>query len=131
MEADRSGGSRLYGVDRCDYACVGWRRLCIWSPAFGYLHSDAEVIACGMEILLYTTVTYFLCGLIDLSPELCEEWDILSCSDDYIDHWNGRTSNCMDFLGVPEEPFAGCTVHFLSGIVDSLQFSCSSLASGL
>ena len=44
---------------------------------------------------------------------------IFSCSDDYIDHWNGRTSNCMDFLGVPEEPFAGCTVHFLSGIVDS------------
>lgn len=25
----------------------------------------------------------------------------------------------MDLLGVPEEPFAGCIVHFLSGIVDS------------
>lgn len=30
--------------------------------------SDAAVIQCGMEILLYTTVTYFLCGLMDLFP---------------------------------------------------------------
>ena len=29
---------------------------------------DAKVIQCGMEILLYTTVTYFLCGLMDLFP---------------------------------------------------------------
>lgn len=29
---------------------------------------DAEVIACGMEILSYTTVTYFFCGLMDLFP---------------------------------------------------------------
>lgn len=30
--------------------------------------SDEVVIACGMEILLYTTVTYFLCGIMDLIP---------------------------------------------------------------
>ena len=30
--------------------------------------SDEAVIACGMEILLYTTVTYFLCGIMDLIP---------------------------------------------------------------
>lgn len=30
--------------------------------------TDPAVIACGMEILLYTTVTYFLCGLMDLFP---------------------------------------------------------------
>ena len=34
----------------------------------GIYTSDVEVIACGMEILLYTTVTYFLCGLMDLFP---------------------------------------------------------------
>ena len=34
----------------------------------GIYTSDAEVIQCGMEILLYTTVTYFLCGLMDLFP---------------------------------------------------------------
>ena len=29
---------------------------------------DAEVISCGMEILAYTTITYFLCGWMDLFP---------------------------------------------------------------
>ena len=29
---------------------------------------DSEVIACGMEILAYTTITYFLCGWMDLFP---------------------------------------------------------------
>lgn len=29
---------------------------------------DVEVIACGMEILAYTTITYFLCGWMDLFP---------------------------------------------------------------
>ena len=30
---------------------------------------DPQVISCGMEILLYTTVTYFLCGWMDLFVE--------------------------------------------------------------
>ena len=30
--------------------------------------SNPKVIQCGMEILLYTTVTYFLCGFMDLFP---------------------------------------------------------------
>lgn len=34
----------------------------------GIYTEDAKVIECGMEILLYTTVTYFLCGLMDLFP---------------------------------------------------------------
>ena len=34
----------------------------------GIYTSDAEVIACGIEIFLYTIVTYFLCGLMDLFP---------------------------------------------------------------
>ena len=29
---------------------------------------DADVIACGMEILSYTTVNYFFCGIMDLFP---------------------------------------------------------------
>ena len=29
---------------------------------------DPQVISCGMEILIYTTVTYFLCGWMDLFP---------------------------------------------------------------
>ena len=37
----------------------------------GIIHiytTDADVIACGTEILLYTTLTYFLCGIMDLIP---------------------------------------------------------------
>lgn len=30
--------------------------------------SDMQVIQCGEQILLYTTLTYFLCGLMDLFP---------------------------------------------------------------
>ena len=30
--------------------------------------SDPKVINCGMEILAYTSITYFLCGIIDLFP---------------------------------------------------------------
>lgn len=30
--------------------------------------SSEQVVSCGMEILLYTTVTYFLCGIMDLFP---------------------------------------------------------------
>ncbi len=29
---------------------------------------DSAVIACGMEVLTYTTLTYFLCGIMDLFP---------------------------------------------------------------
>ena len=29
---------------------------------------SADVVACGVEIMLYTTVTYFLCGMMDLFP---------------------------------------------------------------
>ena len=39
--------------------------------------SDAAVIQCGMEILLYTTVTYFMCGIMDIFfRELCGVWDV-------------------------------------------------------
>ncbi len=39
---------------------------------------DAEVIACGMEIL-HTTITYFLCGWMDLFRGRCAAWDIPRC----------------------------------------------------
>lgn len=30
--------------------------------------TEADVIQCAMEILMYTTVTYFICGIMDLFP---------------------------------------------------------------
>lgn len=38
------------------------------TKVLGIYTSSPEVIECGMEILLYTTVTYFMCGLMDLFP---------------------------------------------------------------
>ena len=34
----------------------------------GIYTSSPEVIRCGMEVFLYTTSTYFICGLMDLYP---------------------------------------------------------------
>ena len=34
----------------------------------GIYTSSPDVIACGMEVFLYTTATYFICGLMDLFP---------------------------------------------------------------
>lgn len=49
--------------------------LLLGGAAFGFgpkilklYTADPEVIRCGMEILSYTTITYFLCGLMDLFP---------------------------------------------------------------
>lgn len=38
------------------------------TKVLGIYTSSPEVIDCGMQILLYTTVTYFMCGLMDLFP---------------------------------------------------------------
>ena len=41
----------------------------LFGPKLLHIYSEQEdVIACGMEILAYTTITYFLCGLMDLFP---------------------------------------------------------------
>ena len=41
----------------------------MFGPQLLYIYTkDPQVIACGVEILLYTTVTYFLCGIMDLFP---------------------------------------------------------------
>ena len=40
-----------------------------FGPELLHIYKEqADVIACGMEILSYTTMTYFLCGLMDLFP---------------------------------------------------------------
>lgn len=68
METGRSGACGLY--DPYDRGDAGIRRgaYVFGHQLLGIYTSDAEVIQCGMEILLYTTVTYFLCGLMDLFP---------------------------------------------------------------
>ena len=41
----------------------------VFGPELLKIYTDeAEVIRCGMEILSFTTVPYFFCGIMDLSP---------------------------------------------------------------
>ena len=41
----------------------------LFGPQLLHIYTtEADVIACGTEILLYTTLTYFLCGIMDLIP---------------------------------------------------------------
>lgn len=38
------------------------------TQVLGIYSSEPEVIACGLEVLSYTTLTYFMCGIMDLFP---------------------------------------------------------------
>lgn len=41
----------------------------LFGPQLLHIYTtEVDVIACGTEILLYTTLTYFLCGIMDLIP---------------------------------------------------------------
>ena len=38
---------------------------------------------------------------------------------DFIDYWNCRNANCLDFLDFPVSPFSEYLVPILSGVLDS------------
>ena len=41
----------------------------LFGPELMHIYTkSADVVACGTDIMLYTTVTYFLCGIMDLFP---------------------------------------------------------------
>lgn len=72
------GASKPKRMDRVLIDCIvlslivtvilGEGSYLIGHQLLGIYTSDPHVISCGMDILLYTTVTYFLCGLMDLFP---------------------------------------------------------------
>ena len=78
---------------------------------------EAEVIRCGIEIFAYTTVTYFLCGIMDLFPGDSVGDGSFNSTDDLIRYWYSGNKNCMGVLVVPGSPFAGISVYFISGIM--------------
>ena len=79
---------------------------------------DPKVIQCGMEILAYTTVTYFLCGQMDLFPGARTRNGPLRCPHDPVDHWNRRAPDRMDIRNFPGTQIIEGTVYFLPGILD-------------
>ena len=72
------GGGKCKRMDKGHLNCMGWSGVVslilgggsyLFGPELLKIYtSDPKVIQCGMEILLYTTVTYFMCGLMDLFP---------------------------------------------------------------
>lgn len=67
-ETNGQSSSELYSAVRCRFINLR-RRSYLFGPELLKIYtSDPKVIQCGMEILLYTTVTYFMCGLMDLFP---------------------------------------------------------------
>ena len=79
METNGQSSSELYSAVRVVSLILGGGSYLFGPELLKIYTSDPKVIQCGMEILLYTTVTYFMCGLMDLfSPARCAEWDILA-----------------------------------------------------
>ena len=79
--------------------------------------SDPKVIQCGMEILLYTTVTYFMCGLIEPLSRRVARNGIFCNSDASFYHRNSRNEDCLDLHDLPSPQIIGCFVYLLSRIM--------------
>lgn len=67
-EADGPRFNRLSDFILCvfpDHGCCAW----FFGPQLLQIYTESSaVISCGVEILSFTTVTYFLCGIMDLIP---------------------------------------------------------------
>lgn len=96
--------------------CCAW----FFGPQLLQIYTESSaVISCGVEILSFTTVTYFLCGIMDLIPGRAARDGTFCRAHDFIDYRNCRNANCLDFLDFPVSPFSGYLVPILSGVLDS------------
>ena len=89
----------------------------VFGPELLHIYtSEEDVIQCGMEILTYTTLTYFFCGLMDLFPGALRG---MGHSTVPMIHCRNRgLKNRMDFPTVPAQPVTGFPVYFLPGFMD-------------
>ena len=77
--------------------------------------NSPDVVACGMDIMLYTTVTYFLCGIMDLIPGD----GTFNRANDPLGDRNGWNKSGVDLSCISVSQGVRFFVHILSGIVDS------------
>ena len=61
--------------------------------------SEADVIACGLEILAFTTVPYFLCGIMGLFPGALRN-GLFCCTHDSFRDRNGWNEDYLDLPGI-------------------------------
>ncbi len=91
----------------------------IFGPELLHIYSNqADVIKYGMEIFSYTTVTYFLCGLMDLFPGALRRNGIFHGTDDPFYYWYGWSPDHLDLRTVPFTQITDFLVSVLSGILD-------------
>lgn len=62
---------------------------------------STNVIECGIDIMLYTTVTYFLCGIMDLLPGALRGMGHSTVPMILSVIGTGRHQNCMDLCHFP------------------------------
>ena len=79
--------------------------------------SDADVIRCGVEVLAFTTVPYFCCGIMDLLPGAPGN-GIFRSTYDSFDYRYRRNQDCVDLRTFPCTQVFEFPVYFLSGILD-------------
>ena len=70
---------------------------------------DPQVIQCGMEIMAYTTIPYFLCGMMDLFPGALRGM--------------GHSAVPLGFRAFPFPQISSVPVYFLSCILDRYHFT--------
>lgn len=80
--------------------------------------SDPKVIQCGIEILAFTTVPYFCCGLMDLFPGALRGMGHSGVPMILSIIGTVGTKNCMDLRTFSEPQIPVIFVYFLSGILD-------------
>ena len=79
---------------------------------------DPQVIQCGVEILLYTTVTLFSLRAYGFVSRSFAWNGTFGSTDVLICNRNSRNQNSLDFLDISTAPFFRLAVYFLSGILD-------------
>ena len=79
---------------------------------------DPKVIQCGMEILVYTTVTYFLCGQMDLFPGALRGMGRSGVPMILSIIGTVGLRIVWIFRNFPGSQITESTVYFLSGILD-------------
>ncbi len=79
-----------------------------FGPELLHIYSEqADVIACGMEILSYTTMTYFLCRSDGSVPWGFERNGLFHSAYDPVYYRNRRHADSLDLWTVPDTPVTG------------------------
>ena len=95
---------------------IGGAALWLWPEILKIYTDNEEVVRSGMEILSFTTLTYFLCGLMDLFPGALRGMGHSAVPMILSVLGTGEPGN-LDLPDLPSASVPGYPVYFLSGIL--------------